>query len=61
MSIIICNICEHQIDSDFIDCTEHKGKLVCQKCLEEVTWSEEPDYERENYFEKKAREWDNTK
>ena len=36
MSIIRCNICEQQIDSDFVDCTEYEGKEVCQECFEEV-------------------------
>jgi hypothetical protein len=34
MSIIFCNLCEHQIDSDFVDCNEYEGKEVCQECLE---------------------------
>jgi hypothetical protein len=55
MSIIKCNICEYQIDSDFIDCTEYNGKEVCQECYDEATHADEPYYERENYFEERAR------
>ena len=36
MSIIRCNLCEQQIDSDFVDCNEYESKEVCQECLEEV-------------------------
>jgi len=56
MSIIICNICENQIDSDFIDCTEYNSKEVCQECYNEMQEDDEPGYERENYFEEKARD-----
>lgn len=55
MSIYICTICNEQKDSDF-NCAELDGKECCEECFEEATWSKEPDYERENYFEKKARE-----
>lgn len=56
MSIIRCEICEHQIDSDLIDCTEYNGEQVCQECYDEATHADKPDYERENYFEERARD-----
>jgi hypothetical protein len=59
MSIIRCDICEHQIDSDLIDCTEYNGKEVCQECYDELQGDEEPDYKKENYFEERARDLEN--
>jgi hypothetical protein len=56
MSIIRCDICEHQIDSDFIDCTEYNGKEACQECYNEATHADEPDYEKENYFKERERD-----
>ena len=58
MSIIRCDNCENQIDSDFVDCTELNGKEVCLDCYYEIQGDEEPDYDVENYFEKKARDFD---
>lgn len=58
MSIIKCDICEHQIDSDLVDCTEYNDKEVCQDCYNEATYADEPDYEKENYFEERARDLD---
>jgi hypothetical protein len=34
-------------------------KRFAKNVLRKTTWSEEPDYERENYFEKQTRELEN--
>ena len=56
MSIIKCDLCQDQIDSDIIDCNEYNNKEVCEDCYNEAVWSEEPDYDVENYFVKQARD-----
>ncbi len=34
MSIITCQICSNQVDSDIVDCMEHQltHELICDKC-----------------------------
>ena len=49
-------MCQDQIDSDIIDCNEYNGKEVCEDCYNEAVWSEDPDYDVENYFIERARD-----
>jgi hypothetical protein len=44
------------IDSDFGGLEIFNNQEVCDSCFEDM--EPEPDYEKENYFEKKAREYD---
>ena len=59
MSIIRCDNCEHQLDSDFVEFEFYKDKEVCIDCFNEMRGDEEPDYDVENYFEKQARDLEN--
>ena len=56
MSVIRCDNCEHQLDSDFVEFEFYKDKEVCIDCFNEIRDDEEPDYDVENYFDKRARE-----
>jgi hypothetical protein len=51
MSIIRCTECEENKDSDFIEFYLKKEGDICEDCHQQ-----EPDYEVENYFDKRARD-----
>ena len=61
MSIIRCEQCEQQLDSDFVEFEFYKDEEVCINCYNEMRGDEEPDYERESFFDKHAREYEQFK
>lgn len=36
MSVFRCEICERSVDSDFDECHEYKGGLICDDCQAEL-------------------------
>lgn len=45
MSIIRCDNCEQQLDSDFIEFEFYKNEEVFISCYDEMRGDEEPDYD----------------
>lgn len=45
MSVIVCMLGQHFVDSDFEEIEEHEGELVCQACADEAR--EEVEDERD--------------
>ena len=61
MSVIRCDNCEQQLDSDFVEFEFYKNEEVCISCYDEMRGDEEPDYEVENYFEKHKQNFEQFK
>tara|TARA_R110001632_G_scaffold167755_1_gene286313 strand:- start:632 stop:820 length:189 start_codon:yes stop_codon:yes gene_type:complete len=45
MSIIRCDNCEQQLDSDFVEFEFYKNEEVCISCYDEMRGDGEPDYD----------------
>lgn len=43
MSIIYCEGCDNQVDTDYVECFKHENKLICADCYNKLDVFEELD------------------
>ena len=55
MSMMICDICERNRDSDYVEFERHEGKDICESCFEDLEEVHPSSEFIKEYFRKKDK------